>query len=529
MRHRNLAALPSTLILAALLLAACRPAPLPEKPLVYGLTLSPSGIDPHLNASAELGIPLTSVYDTLVVQDAGTGQFLPSLAERWEISPDGRRYTFFLREDVYFHDGTPFDAEAVRANIEYTLDPENHSQKAAGMLGPLADVRVDGPYQVSLLLSEPFAPLLDSLSQVYLGMASPQALEEWGPAQYQFHQVGTGPYRFIEYVPNDHITLRRFDEYAWAPPIYENDQAAIEEITFVFFEDPSTRPLALETHQADILGEVPHRDAARLASTDAFNLHQVDIPGQPQQFFFNVNREPTNDLRVRQALTQAVDREKIVETVFGGYAPVAQGPLSAAYFDGMLPCAELEYRPGLAAQLLDEAGWRVDPADGLRKRGGQAMRLLLVAPTWGANPDVAQLIKADWESLGAEVEIQVMPGFGPLKEAQASGTYHAIGLNFFGTDADLLRSFFHSDGFFNWSGYADSSLDRMLVDASQTTLDPQARAELYTQAMDLIMGQALILPVRDYSNLVVSDSRVQGLRFTLQGWFPLLIDLDLSS
>ncbi|HHH82095.1 MAG TPA: hypothetical protein ENL35_03800, partial [Chloroflexi bacterium] len=325
MRHRNLVALPSTLILAALLLAACRPAPLPEKRLVYGLTLSPSGIDPHLNASAELGIPLTSVYDTLVVQDAGTGQFLPGLAERWEISPDGRRYTFFLREDVHFHDGTLFDAEAVRANIEYTLDPENHSQKAAGMLGPLVDVRVDGPYQVSLLLSEPFAPLLDSLSQVYLGIASPQALEEWGPAQYQFHQVGTGPYRFIEYVPNDHITLRRFEEYAWAPPIYENDQAAIEEITFVFFEDPSTRPLALETHQADILGEVAPRDAARLASTDAFNLHQVDIPGQPQQFFFNVNREPTNDLRVRQALTQAVDREKIVGTVFGGYAPVARG------------------------------------------------------------------------------------------------------------------------------------------------------------------------------------------------------------
>ena len=186
---------------------ACAPAGAGPTTLRYGLTLAPTGIDPHINASAELGIPLTSVYDTLVYLDPVSGAFVPGLAERWTISDDGLVYTFTLRTDVRFHDGTSFDAEAVRANVEYVLNPEHHSQKAAAMLGPLDRVQVIDAHTVALHLHEPFAPLLDSLSQVYLGMASPQALATWGPSEYQFHQVGTGPYRFVEYIANDHLTI----------------------------------------------------------------------------------------------------------------------------------------------------------------------------------------------------------------------------------------------------------------------------------------------------------------------------------
>ena len=181
-----------TLLLSAVLFTgACSASPETGIILKYGLTLAPSGLDPHLNASAELGIPLSSVYDTLVFRDPDTGDFVPGLAESWKISPDGLTYTFQLRRDVYFHDGTVFDASAVKKNIEYVMNPDNHSQKAASMLGPLTEVTVLNPQLVAFQLSAPYAPLLDSLSQVYLGMASPTALEQWGPAEYQFHQVGT--------------------------------------------------------------------------------------------------------------------------------------------------------------------------------------------------------------------------------------------------------------------------------------------------------------------------------------------------
>src|SRR5512137_3031906 len=113
-----------------LALAACKPTAPASGSLVYGLTLAPTGIDPHLNASSELGIPLSSVYDTLVFHDPDSGQFVPGLAEKWSISPDGLTYTFTLRRDVRFHDGTTFNAAAVAANINYILDPDHHSQKA---------------------------------------------------------------------------------------------------------------------------------------------------------------------------------------------------------------------------------------------------------------------------------------------------------------------------------------------------------------------------------------------------------------
>jgi peptide/nickel transport system substrate-binding protein len=529
--HRRIAVLTSAAILLSLsgACSASPTAPTPEPTiLTYGLTLAPSGIDPHLNASSELGIPLASVYDTLLFRDPETGGFVPGLAETWSISNDGLSYEFRLRQDVVFHDGTPFNAEAVRANIEYILNPDNHSQKAAAMLGPLQTVEVVDDATVNFHLSEPYAPLLDSLAQVYLGMASPTALSAWGPTDYQFHQVGTGPYRFVEYIPNDHLTLERNPDYAWAPSIYSHSQAQIDRIVFLFFEDPATRALALESGEVDIIGEVPPPAAARLAGTANFNLLPVPIPGQPLQFLFNTRLSPTDDVRVRQALTLGVDRQTIVQTVFGEHSPVAQGPLSAVTRGFTAECPFPDYDPAAASSLLEQAGWVDDDNDGVRTRDGQSLALHLVAPSWGQNPEVAQLIQAYWDTLGAEVSLEVAAGFGPLKEIQASGQYHAIGINFFGTDPDLLRSFYTTGGLYDWTGVDDPAVDDMLLSASQITLDTQARLDLYAQFARYVRDHALILPIRDYVNLVVSNARVQGLRFSADGWYPLLIDLRLA-
>jgi peptide/nickel transport system substrate-binding protein len=496
--------------------------------IVYGLTLSPSGIDPHLNASSELGIPLSSVYDTLIFRDPTSGQFVPGLAESWTISSDGLTYTFSLRKDVEFHDGTHFNAQAVQANIDYTVDPDHHSFKAALMLGPLESVERIDDYTVALKLSEPFAPLLDALSQVYLGMASPQALETWGPVDYQFHQVGTGPYRFVEYIPNDHITLTRNPDYAWAPSVYDHTTAGIDTIVFKFFEDPATRALALESGEVDVIGEVPPHDAARLAEQENFELYPIPIPGQPLQFLFNTQRSPTDDLQIRQALIQAVDRQYIVETIFGEHSLVAQGPLAATIFSPAPRHPLPDYDPEVVEALLESAGWEDADGDGLRSRGGLPLELQIVAPSWGSNPEVGQLIQAAWRKFGASVTLEVAPGFGPLKEAQSKGKYNAIGMNLFDTEPDLLRSFYSSTGLYNWSGIEDPELDQLLIQAAQTSLDDSLRFDLYEQITERIQELALQLPIRDYVNLVVATNRLQGLHFSTQGWFPFLIDLRLT-
>jgi peptide/nickel transport system substrate-binding protein len=393
------------------------------------------------------------------------------------------------------------------------------------MLGSFERAEVISEYSVALHLKEPFAPLLDSLSQVYLGMASPNALEEWGPTEYQFNQVGTGPYRFVEYIPNDHLTLEKNPDYAWAPSVYQESEAGIDEIVFNFYGDEATRALALETGEADIIGEIPPHDAERLSVSDEFTLYPIPIPGQPTQFFFNATREPTDDPMIREALLTALDRQFIVDTVFGTFSPVAEGPLSHEGFAFISGASYPSHDPGKASQILAERGWKLNADSQILIKNGEEFVLKIVAPPWGSNPAVGQLISAAWGKLGIQVMLEIAPGFGPLREIQESGEYNLIGINFFGTDPDLLRSFFSSDGFYNWNGHRDSELDRLLEEAMRATHDKEERQLYYGEISNLIREQMLIVPIRDYVNLVIARSNLEGLRYSPQGWFPYLIDL----
>jgi len=511
-------------ILFSLLLTCCRPAGSNQR-LVYGLTLAPSGIDPHVNASSELGIPLTSVYDTLVYLDPVSGQFVPGLAERWEVSEDGRVYTFDLRQDVKFHDGTRFDANAVAYNFERITSPELASQKARFMLGPYEGTVVVDEYTVAIRLSEPFAPLLDSLSQVYLGMASPTAVEKWGD-QYQIHQVGTGPFVFAEYVPGSYLLLHRNRDYAWAPSVFDHERAQVEEIEFRFFTDPATRSPALETGEADVMGEIPPQDAARLDESPDFATLRVAVPGSALVFFINTTRPPLDDPRVRQALIYGTDREAIVTAIFRDTSPVAYGPLTAATF-GYDPAMRetFAHDPARAKSLLEEAGWLTAGDGETRTRAGSALILDVYLMGWGHMPEVGQLLAAQWSELGIEVNSRVV-SYPEALAVAGDGQHHLIPFTLFGSDPDILRKFFHSEAGFNWSKVSDATLDQTLDLAAQTA-DATERIALYSIVQRRVMDLALVIPIRDYVNLNGASNRVQNLRYDAQGWFPWLIDVTL--
>ncbi len=508
-----------------LVCAACGRSASAKSELHYGLTLVPTGIDPQINASSELGIPLASVYDTLIFRDPAGG-FVPGLAKRWEISADGRAYTFFLRQDVRFHDGTPFNAQAVKANLERVLNPANHSQKARFMIDKVQTVSAIDDYTVRLDLAEPFAPLLDSLSQVYLGMASPAALEKWGQ-DYAFHQVGTGPFRFVEYIPGDHLTLERNPDYAWAPSIYRNTTAQLQKIVFRFYADPATRAPALLSGEADVMGEVLPRDAQNLEKDGRYTAYPVNIPGQPLQFFFNTRQAPTDDILVRQALLAATDRAGLVRTVFGSYSPPAAGPLTASTVGAAAVVPADLFDRAEAERLLEQAGWVDGNGDGMREKDGQPLRLKMVYPPWGLTPQAADLLQLQWKEIGADVELILVPSFSALLEAQSGGAYHLISWNQAGTDPDLLRSFFHSGAAYNWSGFESASLDSLLDHAAGSGTD-SVRWDDYRAVQAEIASEYLILPIRDYVNLNVANRRVTGLHYSAQGWFPVLIDLGLN-
>ncbi|MBN1285818.1 MAG: hypothetical protein JXB47_10505 [Anaerolineae bacterium] len=521
-----------------LILTGCvtaSPQDAPVEQLVYGLTLQPSGFDPHIHTSSELGIPLRSVYDTLVFRDPETGDFVPGLAASWTISDDKLTYTFELREDVTFHDGTRFDAAAVVTNFERIFAEATGSQKAAKMIPAFERAEIVDSYTVRLRLAEPFAPTLDSLSQVYFGMASPTALAEYDSDIYQFHQVGSGPFRFVEYIPADRLVLERSPDYAWAPSIYRNRGApVIERIEFRFFEDPTTRALALESGDAQVMGELLPADAERLAGDSSVTVHPVNIPGMPLQFFLNTQQWPTNDLAVRQALLYGVNRDAIVDTVFRGFSPVAYGPLAAStqYYNSSL-VGTYAYDYAYARDLLASAGFADSDGDGVLDKDGQPLLLEVVVPPWGLLPEVAQLLEDQWEALGADVHLKQVPSYPALinaaaGEAQDDGSvvyhYHAIALNDFGADPSLLDKFYRSDAALNWSRVVNTDLDLWLEEAARTD-DPALRQELYANLQQRIMDLALIIPVRDYVNLNGASARLTGLHFDAYGFFPILTDL----
>jgi len=503
-------------------------APVSAGKIVYGLSISVSGIDPHINQSSELGIVLRQVYDTLVYRHPENAEFVPGLAERWTISEDGLNYTFYLRDDVQFHDGTPFNAAAVAANIDRITDPDLRSQKARPLLGPLVSYQVIDDYTIRLTLSEPFAPLLDSLSQVYLGIASPQALAEYSNLRYQYHQVGTGPFEFVEYLPEDRIVIRRNPDYAWGPEFYGSPgENAIQEVEFRFFRDPATRALALENGEADIMGELLPLDARALFNNNEIDLMPIYVPGQPLQYYMNTQQFPTDNLAVRQALLYGTNRTAIVDAVFQGFSPVAWGPLSReTQFYNPNVLGVYSYDVLQAQNLLRDAGYADSDDDGILDLDGVPLEITLIAPSWGLVPDVSQLLQDQWRTLGIRTIIEPVPGYTGLIEAIQEGEYNLASFDTFGMDPVFLNAYFLSTGANNWTGYADVQLDDALLTAARATTDA-ARAQAYGQAQAIIMSQALILPIRDYVNLNARRVRVDGIRFDPYGWFPLLNDAYL--
>jgi peptide/nickel transport system substrate-binding protein len=494
--------------------------------IVYGLTFQPSGFDPHINASAELLIPLRSVYDTLLYRDPVTREIIPGLAESVNISADALTYTFTLRTGVKFHDGTDFNADAVVANIDRIINPATRSTKALSLLGPVESYRAVDPRTFEIKMRTPYAPLLDAFAQVYLGIASPTALAQYAddPVRYQYYQVGTGPYRFIEYLPNDRIVLQRNPEYAWGPTFYVTENPApVEIVEFRFFQDEATRAPALETGAAQIMGELPAGDAQLLASDPSIALYPQPIPGLPLQFLFNTAQTPTDNVDLRRALIFATNRVAIIDAVFQQFSPAAVGPLAAAspYYSNAV--AELyPYDPVQARELLLSLGYDDTDNDQYVDKDGQRLTLTMIVPQFGFAARVGQLIQSQWAEVGVELLLNQVAGSITVLEAAVNETaYHLVALNDFGIDANILNRFYLSDGRNNWMRYTSSDLDAFLLRALESPSDSERRA-LYEQIQVFIMDQALILPIRDYVNINGASAAVENLVYDAYGWSPLL-------
>ncbi|MCC6944770.1 MAG: hypothetical protein IT335_09350 [Thermomicrobiales bacterium] len=294
--------------------------------IVVGLDYEMDNLDPAVTPYAVSHWVMMNIFDTLVWRGTD-GTFYPGLADSWEINEDGTVYTFKLKQGVTFHDGTPFDAEAVKFAFDHIVDPETRSGFASSLLGPYDHTEVIDEFTAAVHFSASYAPFLDSASQAFLAIPSPTAVQADREA-FLRNPVGTGFMKFVEWVPNSHITLTRNDDYDWASPVFAHTGPVyLDKITFRFYLDNSTRLAALEAGDANLVQGPLLNEIPRLNESSDFSTNVPMNPGLPSVAFCDTTKAPTDDLAVRQALNIALDRELIVQIGMFGQALPAYGPL----------------------------------------------------------------------------------------------------------------------------------------------------------------------------------------------------------
>jgi peptide/nickel transport system substrate-binding protein len=464
-------------------------------------------LDPHRATTAPEVWVYNNIYETLVVLDEQMN-VQPGLAESWErIDPERTR--FHLKRGVSFHDGTPFDAQAVKFTIERVIDP-GHPARGRAWLGPVIGAEVVNDYTVDIVTDGPFGPLLNHLSMVFVvGMVSPAAVEKYGD-EYGRNPVGTGPFAFESWETNQSIVLVRNDDYHGEP-------ARVAAVEFRVVPEEGARMLSFMRGEADILlraapAELPLlRDDPRVKVFDAPGLRIVYIG-------LSLAQAPTDDPLVRQAIAHAIDVESINAYVVEDAMEAASGVLAPAVF-GYAETGVREtyaYDLELALELLAQAGYTRDANGKLVDGSGNPLRLV----QWASqgrdlkDKELSEAVSAQLRELGITIDyVQREWGayLSALSTVEADFNLYTMGWVTMTGDADFgLYANFHSEDFnTNRSRYDNPIVDDAL-ELARRSLDPQERLDAYATAQEQIIQDVVWIPIYQTRETVVTQEWVDG-------------------
>ncbi|WP_405085395.1 ABC transporter substrate-binding protein [Microbispora sp. NBC_01389] len=489
--------------------------------LTYALAGTQVSLDPAVAATAVTGLIDRNVFDSLVVQ-TGPATFGPWLATKWAVSGDGRTYTFTLRDGVTFHDGTPFTAEAVKATLDHVVDPATKSAYAASLIAPYEKSRVVDDHVVEVTLKRPFTPFLQALSVPYLGIQSPAALAR--PVA-DYRPVGTGPFSYVSWEKDKRVTLRRNAAYA-SPPAGASHQGAayLDSLVFEFVPEDATRYGALTSGQVQAIAGVPPVDAGKLRSLGGFDFTAQETPGLNYNLYLNQTRGPLKDVRVRRALSAAVNVAELVKNIYFGQFPVARNPLSrtTAAYDATAESELASYDLAAAERLLDEAGWKKG-SDGYRVKDGRT--LALTWPYWAeGNKEqrdvLAEGIQAQAKLAGIKIERPAVDTGAFVSKYLIGGEYDLVDVSFARPTPDVLRFAFASGNTYAKAGgnvaLVDSPRIDTWVEAAAETSDPATAAKDYAAVQHEVLRQAYVLPLYTPVQLTAFSAKAHGVAFDAQ-------------
>lgn len=510
--------IPLCLCLGTLSWQASVQAKTPADALLIGQVAEPQSLDPQVATAANDSRILVNIFDGLVRNGEGKLDIEPALATRWEISPDGLTYRFHLREGVSFQDGTPFNAAAVKFTFDRMLDDKNpwHNTGPFPLSFFFSSINsIDTPDEntVVFTLKEPFSPFLSNLATPTGLIVSPEAVKKYGKDAGR-HPVGTGAFRFAEWKANQRVVLTANDAY-W------DGKPAVKNVVFRPITDGNTRVAEMLSGGIDAMVEVPPDTVKLFAQkSNRFRLYQTTGP-HVWYVMLNTQVPPFNDVRVRQAVNYAVNKQSLADNILQGSADVADGPIPRAFnWAANKDVAPYPYDPAKARALLKAAGAEGASLTFYVTEGGSGM--LDPIP-------MATAIQADLKAVGLKVTIQTYEWNTYLSKVNAGLDNHTqmAEMAWMTNDPDTLpfltlrTDAWPKKGGFNSGYYSNPQVDILLQKARLTT-DTAARAALYREVQQRVHDDAPWIFVANWKQNAVTSTRIQ--HFALQPNFNLLLN-----
>ena len=464
--------------------------------LRFGLEFDPDVLDPARNGSYTDRIVFSAMCDQLLDIDAKLN-YVPALATSWEWSADNLALTLHLRPGVQFQDGAPFDAEAMRANLDrYRLAPESIRKTE---LKPISAVEVVDPLTLRIRLFQPYAPLLSLLANRPGTPLSPRILAKT-PDEIAANPVCAGPFRFVSRVAQDRITLDRFPGY------WNSANIHLDRVVFQTIVDPSVRLVNLRSGAIDIANRMGATDAGAVKADPKLRL--VSSPSLGYQILsFNVGHGPAadtpfgRDARVRKAFELSIDRTDLNQVVYDGlFVPSNQTEAPGSrYWNADFPVPRRDLAKARAL---------------LKQAGVQRVPLTLLVSNDAIASQVGQVMQARAAEAGFDVTLEARESASLVASTKA-GNYQAAMVIWSGRpDPDGNATIWQScGGFVNWGGYCNKDLDALFAQGAALT-DPALRAPIYKQASAIVQ--------QDMSHMVLYHfTWLWGMRNTVEGFVPM--------
>ena len=466
-------------------------------------------LDPAVSRSVPSYNVINHVFNRLVAWDGrDRSAVVPDLATSWSKTEDGKTWTFVLKQGVKFHDGTDFNAEAVKFNLDRIRDPKLGSPHRS-YYADISSVEAVSPYELRITTKEASPTLLEILAKESSSISSPAAVTQYGRA-YGHHPVGTGPYTFDSWIPNDQAIIEK-------NPAFYGEPGKPSKIVFRPVREDSSRVIELRTNNADVAGNLSPEAAIELQSLNKSDL--LRVPSTFQVFFeMNLTKPPFDDPRIRRAVSMAIDRQALVDKVLLGYGKVPTGPFPEGT-QARQVFEPVKYDPDAARKIIND----VYP-------GGYPGTVVMWTPAGRYTKDrqVAEVVQGYLNAVGLKTDFKVWewatyqkslyradPGKGTGKGTNDANMW-LLGTGLSDADIRLRRKLSTGDQQ-NLTGYSNPQVDNLLKLAAHE-MDVDKRLSYYKDIQKILWEQDPDnLPLFDQEQIIGVRKELTGLDVNYEG------------